>query len=150
MRYYDVNIPDNIESCVYKLWYSDKYIIEKCKNLPISVQKIVNGLNCFIKNTPHGRDRKNLAYKFFNYILWNQNEDIDLRIEVVFVSKNPYQLLIREQEELYNAKNDESCLNISFDAYIPIFTQVNGVGSWINRGYYLNFMQWKKKKLVKV
>jgi len=143
--YYEVEDVPDIESCVYKLWYDNKYIIEKCKNLPISVSKLVKGLNCFIKNTPHGRDPKNLAYDFFKYILWNEGKS--LSIEVLFTSNNPYQLLKREQQELYASKNDENCLNKSFDAYIPIFTQVNGEKSWINRGYYLNFCIWRKKLL---
>ncbi len=136
----------NIKSCVYKLWYKDKYIIEKCKTLSISVSKLEKGLQCFIKNTPNGRDTKNLAYDFFNYILWNGGGE--LRVEVIFEHSNPYQLLKREQEELDKARDDENCLNQRFDAYIPIFTQTNGRGSWINRGYYLNFCMWKKKRVI--
>lgn len=140
---YSVDIPDNIESCIYKLYYGDKYIIEKCKNLPVHVSKLMNGLNCFVKNTPNGRDENNLAYKFFNYVLWNHG--YELRLEVIFEEKNPYKLLKREQLELWGAKDDENCLNKTFEAYIPMHTQVNGQKSWINRGYYLNFCIWRKK-----
>lgn len=140
---YSLTVPDDVESCVYKLWYDGRYIIEKCKNLPVSISKLINGLNAFLKNTEHGRDTKNLAYNFFNYILWNEGKKVEL--EILFISRNPYLLLKREQEELYKAQGDENCLNKSFDAYIPMFTQVNGEKSWINRGYYLNFCIWKKK-----
>ena len=62
-------------------------------------------------------------------------------------SNNPLELLKTEFFELSKAKYDPNCLNNDFDVYIPKFTQVNGKKSWINRGYYLNFMQWKKKQL---
>lgn len=127
------------------MWYEGKYIIEKCKTLPVSIAKFINGLNAFVKNTPQGRHPDNLAYKFYDYVL--QNEGGELKLEIIYQDKNPYQLLIREQLELWKAISDENCLNVSFDAYIPIFTQVNGQKSWINRGYYLNFCIWKKKQM---
>jgi hypothetical protein len=143
--HYHIQCDENITSCVYKLHYNGMYLIEKCKTLPVSVQKLQNGLNAFIKGTEKGRRGYNLAYRFFSYILWNEGHEVT--VEVILESKNPYQLLKAEQIALDEAKSDPNCLNLSFDAYIPVHTQVNGVGSWINRGYYLNFCIWKKKRL---
>jgi hypothetical protein len=108
-----------------------------------SVANIRTGLKYFLKNTPKGRKEEDYFHEFFLHVVDNPFEDF--KIEVVLASNNPLQLLICEQKELNRAKYDPRCLNTDFDAYVPQFTQVNGKKSWINRGYYLNFMQWKKK-----
>lgn len=128
---------------MYKLLYAGKYIIVKGKTLARSVQIIEVGLTRFLKNTPKGRKETDYYHKFFTHILHNPFQKVELQI--IFQSDNPLLLLKREQTELNLAKNDTNCLNQSFDAYIPQFTQVNGKKSWINRGYYLNFMDWKRK-----
>ncbi len=142
---YEIHIPANIEGCVYKLWYANRYVIVKCKTIVRSVQNIKSGLDYFFKGTPKGRKDDDFFHEFFTHVQLHPFENFE--IEMIFASNNPYELLKTEQAELFKAKYDPQCLNQSFDAYIPKFTQVNGKKSWINRGYYLNFMIWKKKRL---
>ena len=83
-----------------------------------------------------------LYEKFFDYI--KEYPFYEFRVEFLFESENHYQLLIHEQQELDKAKNDEDCFNTSFMAYVPKGIQGKRK-AWINRGDYLNFMQWMKK-----
>jgi hypothetical protein len=139
---YKIDTISDINGCVYKLWYANKYVIIKAKTLIRSLEIVEDGLNRFIKNTPKGRKETDIYYKLNSHVLNNPFQKFN--IEILFQSDNPLLLLKREQLELNIAKEDYRCVNHSFDAYIPKFTQVNGKKSWINRGYYLNFMQWKR------
>ena len=142
---YEIPILPNINGCIYKLWYLNKYIIVKCKTLFRSKENIESGLKYFFKNTPKGRKETDYFHLFFVFVLDNPFNDFS--IEIIFESENPLELLKREFLEKQKAKSDENCLNNSFDVYVPKNTQVNGKKSWINRGYYLNFMQWRLKYL---
>lgn len=141
---YKIDTIPEINGCVYKLWYADRYVIIKARTLARSLQIVENGLHRFLKDTPKGRKQTDIYYQFNTHILNNPFQKFT--IELVETSNNPLTLLKKEQLELNKSKTDSNCLNHSFDAYIPKFTQVNGnKKSWINRGYYLNFMQWKRK-----
>lgn len=143
--WYQINeIPDVKNHVVYKLWYHEKYVVIAAKTIQRSIQNLNIGLQYFFKNTPKGRNPNDLYYKFYNHVADNPFDSF--RVEILYETANPYKHLIAEQTLLWAAKNDENCLNKSFDAYIPQNTQVNGKKSWINRGFYLNFMMWKKKK----
>lgn len=142
---YEIELVPDIQGCVYKLWYAGRYVIVKCKTLWRSAQNISSGLNYFLKGTPKGRKEEDLYHEFFTYV--QENPFQKFTIDIVLSSNNPLELLKSEFFELAKAKYDPRCLNNNFDVYIPKFTQVNGKKSWINRGYYLNFMQWKKKQL---
>jgi hypothetical protein len=144
MAYEIPKIP-NVEGCVYKLWYAGKFVVIKCKTLTRSSTIIRESLRRFLANTPKGRQEKDYFHDFFIHV--NENPFNDFTIEVILSSNNPLELLKCEFFELAKAKYDPRCLNHDFDVYIPKFTQVNGKKSWINRGYYLNFMQWKRKQL---
>lgn len=139
-----IPILPGVNGCVYKLWYANRYVIVKCKTLFRSAQNIESGLDYFFKGTPKGRKEEDFYHEFFVHVQMHPFEQF--KIELLLVSDNPYQLLKAEQKALWYAEKDAQCLNQKFDAYIPQFTQVNGKGSWINRGYYLNFCIWKKRK----
>lgn len=129
----------NVQGCVFKLFWGEKYVIVKCKTFAYAKKIIEKSMFYHFKTGMND----NLYGRFFDYI--KTAPFYSLRVEILAETENPYQLLIKEQLSLNEAKNDQNCLNASFDAYIPQFTQVNGKGSWINRGYYLNFMIWKKR-----
>lgn len=141
---FDIEIPEKIEGCVYKLWYADRYIILKCKTLARSVFGIKNDLHYFLRGTKGGTKENDLYYDFYVHVQEFPFENF--KIEIILASNNPLELLKTEQIELEKSYEDQKCLNKDFDAYVPKLTQVNGKKSWINRGYYLNFMQWKKKR----
>jgi hypothetical protein len=140
---YKVEIPVIESSCVVKVWYDGKYIIAKCKTLGWLKYSIETDIKYFLKNTPKGRKEGNLFYDLYSYILENQGKE--LSVEVIFTSDSPFELLKAEHMELKKATQDPRCLNKDFEPYIPKFTQINGKKSWINRGYYLNYMNWKRK-----
>ncbi len=141
------DIPERIDGCVYRLWYAGKYIIVMCKTLWRSKQNLEIDLKYFLHNRHEKRPEKhrdgNLYHDFYCHIADNPYQDF--KLEILFKSDNPLSLLKADHMELLKAKYDPRCLNNNFQPYIPKFTQVNGKKSWINRGYYLNYMNWKRK-----
>lgn len=144
---YDIEIPKDVTSCIYKLWYCNVYILLKTKTLYWSVEKIKKGLHYFLKNTAHSHNPKDIGYNLYRFVEGNPGEKF--RIEIVLQSDSAYQLLKREQQELDKAKADFQCLNVTFDAYTPKYMQSNRKNkpeTWIKRGTYLNFLRWKKNR----
>jgi hypothetical protein len=142
---YDIEIPQGINGCVYKLVYAGHYLILKCKSLFWSIEKIKKGLDYFLANTAHSRNPSSLGYRLYDFVEKHPGHIFSLHI--LLVSDEPYQLLRREQEELDKAREDSLCLNVTFDAYTPKYIQSNKRKSstWVKRGTYLNFLAWKKK-----
>lgn len=133
---------------VYKLYYMDKYIVVKCKTLRRSLEMINWDLSRYFRDTEKGATRNNDYYPFYDFIF--ENEGGELSLEPLFVSNNPYQLLIHETLAMDEARSDENCLNKRpMVPYIPPKTNQMLCSSWINRGYYLNFRKWYAKHLEK-
>ena len=133
----------NTEGCVYKLFWGEIYVIIKCKTFARSKTIIEQSLDRFLN-----RGGKDILYhRFFTYI--KMHPFYSFRVKILLNSDNPYQLLIKEQEWLDKAKDDHNCFNISFDAYVPHGIQGKRK-AWINRGHYLNFMIWKKRRFKNV
>lgn len=141
---FEIPIIEGVEGCVYKLFYAGKFIVLKCKMLKRSIDGIKNDLHYFFKGTAGGTKEDDLYYDFYVHVQESPFEKFT--IEIIVASNNPMELLKCEHIELEKAYDDINCLNKSFEVYIPKFTQVNGKKSWINRGYYLNFKQWVKKR----
>lgn len=142
MWYQVTEIPDLTGHIVYKLFYQNKYVVVAGKTIQRSIENINTGLLYFFKNTPKGRNPNDRYYKFYCYVA--DNPFGNFSIDIVYRTENPFEFLKSEHLALQEAKKNENCLNTSFEVYIPQFTQVNGKKSWINRGYYLNFMNWKR------
>lgn len=141
MWYQIDDIPNLAGHVVYKLSYKEKYVIVAGKTIQRSIQNINVGLKYFFLNTKKGRNPDDRYYNFYCYVADNPFDSFS--VEVISESESPLLFLKSEHAELQKAKDDPNCLNKVFDVYIPQFTQVNGKKSWINRGYYLNFMNWK-------
>lgn len=128
--------------CVVKLTYDNKkYIIAKCKNAYDSLKRIENGLNGFIRggvNNPEG-----LYFHFYNYIKKHPHKEFTL--EYLSKSENPYELLICEQQALYDGLRDRRFLNNQTRAYIPLYDEINQAYGWIPAHAVLNFNNWLKK-----
>lgn len=134
-------IPD-LSGCVFKLFWGEVYVIVKAKTFMRAKTIIENSLEAFLE-----RSKPDLMYnRFFGYIKAHPLNNFT--VKVLLKSDNPYLLLIKEQEELDKSYLDDYCFNILFDAYVPKGIQGKRK-AWINRGVYLNFMQWKKKHLRK-
>jgi hypothetical protein len=134
-------IPD-LEGCVYKLFWGEVYVIVKCKTFVRSKTIFEQSLDRFLNR--NGEDI--LYHRFFTYI--KTHPFYSFRVNVVLRSNNPYRLLVKEQELLDESRSDLNCFNVSFDAYVPKGIQGKRK-AWINRGHYLNFMTWKKKRSSK-
>lgn len=143
---YEIPLIPNIEGCIYKLWYAGKYIVVRCKTIWRSKQNLEIDIDYFLKNQHKNRPEKhregNLYHDFYVHIY--ENPEQNFTVEVILSSNNPLELLKCDYMELVKGKYDPRCLNNNFEPYIPKFTQVNGRKSWINRGYYLNYMKWKR------
>lgn len=140
---YKISIIPGVQGCVYKLWYADRYVVVKAKTLVRSVQTIEVDLGYFFTER---EKEKNLYYDFYIHI--EANPGHEFKIELILQSNNPFELLKAEFLALEHGYGDEKCMNKEFEPYIPKNTQRKGKKSWINRGYYLNFMNWKKKHLI--
>jgi hypothetical protein len=133
-------IPD-VQGCVFKLYWSKFYIVIKVKTFLRQRTIIQESLDRFLrKGTPDHH-----YTSFFEYIKDHPGENF--RVEVLFESENPYMLLKHEQIWLDKSKNDIYCLNTIFEAYIPKGIQ-GSRRSWINRGHYLNFRMWLKRRVI--
>lgn len=131
-----------IGSSVMKITYDGKkYIIVKCKMAYNSLKSIENSLNAFIrggKNNPDG-----MYFHFFNYIKKHPHKEFI--VEKLIESDNAYELLKREQLELYKGLMDRAFMNNQVNAYIPAYNEDNRAYGWIPAHAVLNFNNWLKK-----
>lgn len=145
-----------VESCVYKIYYGDKYLIVKGKTLSGSVYFLLqNGYSKFLaagggtgnKSGGSGQkeweDNNNLYKKFYR---WIQNNSLSFRIEVVLESNNAYQLLKTEQILLNNSIRDKKCLNNNVISYIPKYREKTNSYGWISKKDVASFRRFLSRK----
>lgn len=137
------SFPDKIGSCVFKLTYNDKYLFVKGKSFIGAMLCISRGLKVFANKTTKDNKIDNIYYHLFVYVI--DNPDYEFGIDMILVSDNPYKLLVKEQKCLTEGRKDPNCLNNTIDAYVPAYREETGMYGWINKGYYLNFLKWKKR-----
>ena len=150
----NLEIDSEVESCVYKLWHGEKYLIIKGKNLASSIYLFEKGYASFIAGGGgRGNDSAGAGqnewdgtnsyyYKFYSHIY--NNPDLISRIEVLIESNNAYELLKIEQMQLNNAIRDKNCLNNNINAYIPKYRAKSKSYGWINKGSVLAFKKYLK------
>lgn len=161
--FYNINnIPVDIDACVYRLWYGDKYVIVKGKNLAGSVYLIQKGLAYFlagggkasessaagVKGEGHkeGQGKNTFYFQFYTFV--KDHPGLEWKVEVVLESDNGYQLLKREQIELAGAINDKRCLSGNVEAYIPKFRPKTALyGDWIKPAHVLCFKKYLKQPI---
>ena len=136
-----------VENCVYRLTYGDRYIIVKGKTLTGSIYLIEKGYANFISSWggPEGKetDETNDYYKkFYTYIF--KNPKLPFKVEVLLESYNGYQLLKKEQQELNAAIRDKKCLNSNLTAYVNKYSKKTGSYGWLNKGHVLAFKKFLK------
>jgi hypothetical protein len=132
-----------IESCVYKLYYGNRYIIVKGKTLTGSIYLIEKGYAVFLaagggqgkKSGGKGQeewDGVNSYYlKFYLYIY--KKPKLPFRIEILLESNNGYDLLMREHNELNACMKDKKCLNSNVESYMPKFREKTQSYGWISK-----------------
>lgn len=153
-------------SCVYKLYYGDRYMILKGKTLAGSIFLIAKGLAYHILGgqgtgngvyEPVGPGRKknqganDFNWKFYSFI--KNNPGLVWRLEMILASENGYQLLKAEQKALTACSSDPNLMNSSTAAYIPKYRRANpekgieaGYG-WISRAHVLAYWRYAHKLL---
>lgn len=139
------NVPFINEHCVYKLYYGDRYIINKCQQLAPSLYMLQNGYANYIayEVTPFDQKKNKLYLNFYEYI--KKHPDLPFRLEILMQSDNPYQILKAEQIALNKAINDKKCLNSELVIYIPKWRpETKTWGSWIKNSHMLNFKKFLK------
>lgn len=142
MSWYQISeIPESTGHVVYKIWYANKYVIVAGKMLVRSVENINTNLEYFFKDTANGRNPNDMYYNFYCHV--DDYPMQEFSIEILIDTDSTFQYLKNWHLELMKGKNDENCLNLYFEPYIPKSTQKKK-GSWLNRGGYLNFMKWKQ------
>lgn len=146
MWYKIENISDAKHHVIYKIWYANKYVIVAGKTLGRSIANINTNLEYFFKDTANGRNPNDMYYNFYCHV--DDNPMQEFLIEILFDTENIYRYLINWHLELIKGQQNTQCLNLYFEPYIPKSTQRKR-GSWLNRGAYLNYMNWKKKNINK-
>lgn len=149
--YPKIEIPlylENIQGCVFKLYYGNYYIVVMGRSLKWQSNMISGDIErCF-----RGKSVGALYLSFSKKV--SSTPGLEFRFELLFESDNPYQLLKRTQEELDDALSDPYCLNSSFEPYLSSRIQTPPIYSrwkdkyWINRGHYLNFRKWQYSRYV--
>jgi len=142
-----INIPHSDHHVIYKIWYADKYVIVAGKTLARSIQNINTNLNYFFKDTTNGRNPNDVYYNFYCHV--DDNPMQEFKVEVLTDTESTYEYLKSWHLQLLDGQQDEKCLNLYFEPYIPKSTQ-RKKGSWLNRGAYLNYMKWKQKTTHKM
>lgn len=151
------NLPEidqEVASCVYKIYYGDKYLIIKGKTLSGSVYLLQKGYAQFIAggggsgNNAAGSghtewDGINTYYKQFYQHVHKNN--LSFSVRVLLESDNHYDLLKKEQQELNLSIKDKKCLNSNVESYIPKYRKSTKMYGWINRGSVLSFKKFLKR-----
>jgi hypothetical protein len=134
----------DVEYCVFKLYYADKYIVMMGKTLFRQVEIIRDDLRKYFAGR---RDYKDIYFNLYEYIYNNPNKKF--RFEFLLTTENPYRLLQKCQLELDEGVGDTNCLNSNFVPYLSRMIQTPPIylkkhyPYWINRGHYLNFRKWQ-------
>jgi len=143
-----------VESCVYKLYHGNKYVIVKGKTLTGSVHLIEKGYQAFMTaggGTGRGQggqgqnewDGVNTYYlKLYKYIY--DNPKLISRIEILNESNSGYELLKTEHIELQKSIKDKNCINNNVQAYIPKYRKSTNSYGWISKAHVLNFQKFLK------
>ena len=150
---------DGVGSCVFKVYYGEKYIVSMGKYL----KNALDMLNVDIRGMKYKRsslfkmDKGGQFILFADYVYKNPSKQFV--VEILLQSNNPYRLLKRCQEELDDAIADPNCLNSFFIPFLsrkiqcPVKwwrerEQNKNKPYWINRGHYLNYRKWMYSRNV--
>jgi hypothetical protein len=139
MIFPDVDI--EVESCLYKLWYGDRFMIIKAKTLAGSIHIINKGYAIFLAagggrgNKKGGIGQKEydgvnpFYFKLFRYL--HRNPSFEFKIEMILESFDYFELLKQEQLLLDKCIRNKKCLNNNVQAYIPKYREKTESYGWI-------------------
>lgn len=146
-----ITIPDNlkeVKGCVFKLYYGKYYIIVMGRSLKWQVEMISGD----IERSYRGKSVGDLYNVFSRYVAKFPVHQFSF--ELLYESENPFNLLVRCQEEIDDSIGDKYCLNSECTPFLskriqtpPIYLKWKDK-YWINRGHYLNFRKWQYSRYV--
>lgn len=139
---------DQDKPCVYKLHYTNKYLIIKGKTLGMSLFHFKKSYAYYIgyEHGEGGKTADTLYRSFYEHI--RRNPGAIFTVEVICFG-SPYQLLKAEQKALDAALKDKACQNSNIEAYMPKWRPQHGsYGGWIPKSAYLNFRKFMKRRNV--
>lgn len=114
-------IDKSIGSCIYKLYYGDRYIIHRASNtLEGSLFNILKAYSFFKGHSnvhKETSDKKDYYFAFYNFMRRNQGKE--LKVDLVLQSADFYELLVCEHNELQKSFAIKKCLNPNITSYIP-------------------------------
>ena len=149
-----LDIDLEVESCVYKVWHGEKYLIIKAKNLAGSIYLLEKGYASYIaQGGGQGRNRSGAGQNewdgvntyYIQFYKWVYDHPSKIsRIEVILETNNTYELLKMEHIQLKNSFSDKKCLNSNLEAYIPKYRVKTQSYGWINKGSVLAFKKYIK------
>jgi len=130
-----------IGHCLFKLYYGNKYIISKGKNLAGTLFLFQKGYAYFFGYKHKAADnREHHYFKIYNYI--RNHPDLQFRVEVIVTNDDCFELLKAEYLELRKCSRDKKCFNRNVSAYIPKFVEKTGLYNWIPAEAVDKFNQW--------
>lgn len=140
----DLDIPElksDIGHCLFKLYYGNRYIISKAKNLAGTLFLFQKGYAYFLTYNYKASDSRTTPnFKIYNYI--KKNPGLSLKVEVLLISDNCLELLKQEQIELTKSLKDKKCCNVNIYSYIPKYVEKTGLYNWISAEDVNSFYDW--------
>lgn len=139
-----------VESCVYKLYYGNRYVIVKGKTLAGSIYLIEKGYANFISSWggikgKESEDVNSYYKKFYLYI--HKKPKLSFRVELLLESNDGSKLLMKECNELNRSIRDKKCLNNNVEPYIPIFREKTQSYGWISKEAVESFKEFLNSTL---
>lgn len=134
---YHIEVPTHeyyATPCIAKVWFGRKHYIIKCKSLLPSMENMAELIERTLRTGKY--DESHLFYHVITYI--KKARIIQGKVEMIEndFEKREWEMLKTEQLLLDKHKNDETCLNNNFDAYIP---------KWIPADQIERFNKWRNE-----
>jgi hypothetical protein len=138
---------ESVNGCVFMLIYKDHFVVCKGKTLVGTLKNISRSIDGLSNKPIDEWPIEHLYYHFIAFILGGSVDNQDYKVQVYLVTDNPVDLLKKEQQLLWDNRNNPKCLNNTFDAYIPTYKEETQMYGWINKGQFMSFMRWKKRNM---
>lgn len=119
------------ETCVFKIWFGQRYFIWKAKALHQSVNNISQEID---RRLRLGLKEGDIYEKIVKYI--RKARVSQFEVEMVFSSDNPVEILKYEHKVLKEAMKDDMCLNTLF---------VPGAPKWVPETAVEEYNKWKQE-----
>jgi hypothetical protein len=122
-----------------KITCGEYYVITKCGQLEWLVDELNTTISKYKKG---GILETNIYFALVKKVY--KDKILKGSIDVLFQSKNGYEVLKKELETLAECYGKKECLNISNVPYIPKTVHAKKGSNWLKQNEYLNYMKLLK------